>query len=340
MLPASNAGAGMNQGFPDVCLTPMGPVTVPVPYPNMAMHATAVPFAEDVLVSFVPALNMAAEIPMTLGDEAGVASPNSGPGRFTMGNEVVMVNGVPAVNLTCPTTGNDMINAVGAVLVPSVTNVFFSQAPTRDGAPSPGTVSGACVERLARALGEPDVVQRPCPSGVMCIAVAVFSPCVPARIHGMLQRLDGTDPLDALVIDLRGCPGGELTAALELAGDFLEEGSVLVVATDDDGDETVHRARGGALYKFPLVVLVDRRTASAAEVFAGALQAHGRAFIVGEPSYGKGSAQALLSGIDHGVHYATVATLTLPNGAPIEGQGVTPDLLADDALGAAFAWRG
>ncbi len=61
MLPASNSGVGMNMGFPDVCVTPVGPVPTPIPYPNMAMNATAVPFAPNVLISFVPGLNMGAE---------------------------------------------------------------------------------------------------------------------------------------------------------------------------------------------------------------------------------------------------------------------------------------
>ena len=51
-----------------------------------------------------------------------------GPGRYTMGNPTVMVNALPAVNLLCPTTGNDFINPIGAVMVPSITNVFFSRA--------------------------------------------------------------------------------------------------------------------------------------------------------------------------------------------------------------------
>jgi carboxyl-terminal processing protease len=131
-----------------------------------------------------------------------------------------------------------------------------------------------------------------------------------------------------MILDLRGCPGGELVAALELAGDFLPDGSVLVTATDTDGDDTVYRARQERPYRFPLVVLVDRHTASAAEVFAGALQAHGRAVVVGERTYGKGTAQKLLpGGADPRACYATVATLTLPNGEPVEGRGITPDVI-------------
>jgi carboxyl-terminal processing protease len=333
MLPASNSGLGMNDGFPDVCLTPVGPVPVPVPYPNMAMHATAVPFAPNVLISFVPGLNMGAETPMTLGDQAGVDSPFMGPGRFTMGNPTVLINALPAVNMLCPTTGNDMINPIGVVAVPAITNVFFSQA----GGPAPGAVDAAAIARMANALAEPITVGPLCPEGVALLGVPVFSSGVPARVYSALQSLGD---VTALIVDLRGCPGGDLDAAVALAGDFLDEGAVVVTAVDGDGDETVYRARRGEPYRFPLFLLVDRRTASAAEVFAGCLKAHGRAVIVGERTYGKGTAQQILPGLGApGAHYATVAAFTLPDGAPLDGRGVEPDLAAspDAALAVARA---
>ena len=139
----------------------------------------------------------------------------------------------------------------------------------------------------------------------------------------------GQDRVAALILDLRGCPGGELVAALELAGDFLPEGTLLLTATDADGDDTVHRSRHDRPYGFPLVVLVDRRTASAAEIFAGTLQVHRRAVVVGERTYGKGTAQKLLPGFSQpSACYATLATLTLPNGEPVEGRGIRPDVEA------------
>jgi carboxyl-terminal processing protease len=322
MLPATNSGVGMNIGFPDVCLTPVGPVPVPIPYPNMAMHAMAVPFAANVLITFMPALNMMAETPITLGDQAGVASPFMGPGRFTMGNPIVMIDAAPAVNLTCPTTGNDFVNAVGAVLVPSITNVFY----TRAGGPRPGAVDAAAMTELSRALDGPAPVESLSPEGIAVVSVPIFSSGVPARVYSALSRW-GVERVRALVVDLRGCPGGELTAALELAGDFLPDGTLLLTVTDGEGDDTVHRSRQERPYRFPLVVLVDRTTASAAEVFAGALQAHGRATVVGEGTYGKGTAQELLPGPERpGAFYATVATSTLPTGEPIDGHGIRPDV--------------
>jgi carboxyl-terminal processing protease len=96
---------------------------------------------------------------------------------------------------------------------------------------------------------------------------------------------------------------------------------------EPDGDEMAFAARQGDPYQFPLALLIDRGTASAAELFAGCLKAHGRAVLVGETTYGKGSIQKLVPGFaEPGAHYATVATFILPNGEPIEGRGVSPHI--------------
>jgi carboxyl-terminal processing protease len=156
MLPSTNKGVGMNFGMPDICITPVGPVPTPVPYPNMAMHATAMPFSETVFLSMVPALNEISEIPMTLGDQAGTLSPNSGPGRFTMGNPMVLIEELPGINLLCPTSGNNFIDALGSVLIPSITTVFFTDATrvagidANDHAKWGFTLAGEVVTHVAR----------------------------------------------------------------------------------------------------------------------------------------------------------------------------------------------
>ncbi len=163
MLPASNKGVGMNIGFPDVCLTPVGPAVVPIPYPNIALNAMAVPFSPVVKVTMMPALNMGSKIPMTMGDEPGVAHPMyKQMGAYTMGNPIVYVDKLPAINLLCPTTGNNMNDGLGAVLVPSVTNVLYTLAPS---SPEGGAAAGprsfdrpmslADLEQLERRLEGP-----------------------------------------------------------------------------------------------------------------------------------------------------------------------------------------
>jgi carboxyl-terminal processing protease len=343
MLFASNRGAGMNIGFPDICLTPAAPAPIPTPYPNFAMNAMAAPFAVTVWISMMNALNLISEIPMTEGDEPGTASPNMGPGRYTMGNPIVYVELMPGINLLCPTTGNDMVNPIGAVLVPSIVNVFFTDREGEAAAGRPA-LAPSDVEGLARALEDPAPVAR----GVLVdgatavVAIARFTLETPTLLHEEIVRLTRAG-MKALVLDLRGCPGGDLDAAVRLADDFLDRGCEIVTRIDGDGDETVYRARGGAPYAFPLALLVDAGTASAAEIFAGALQAHARAVVAGERTHGKGTAQRLVPGFaEPGARYATVAAFTRPGGEPIDGRGVVPDVEVDptgalDAARAAIA---
>lgn len=328
MLPASNRGVGINIGFPDVCLTPIGGVPVPIPYPNFAAHAMAAPFAATVLIAGMNGLNQGSLIPMTFGDEPGVLHPTvKGTGAFTMGNPVVSIEGLPGINLLCPTTGNNANDGLGAVLVPDAVNVFYTYAAS-GGADARAMDADAMAAHLAPLAASDRVEARLLADGVGVITVRAFSSDVPSRVHALVRQLE-EQGLRALVLDLRGNPGGELEACVALAGDFLADGSEIVTLTDADGDATVRRARGAPLYRFPLALLIDAGTASAAELFAGALKAHGRAVIVGETSHGKGTAQRLLAPTDAvGSIYATVASCALPGGLAVDGVGVRPDVEA------------
>jgi carboxyl-terminal processing protease len=343
MLTASNRGAGMNIGAPDVCNTPVGPTVVPIPYPNFALNAQAVPFSPVVRLSMVNALNLGSKIPVTFGDDAGVAHPTvKGTGQYTMGNPVVYVDNLPAINLLCPTTGNNMNDGVGAVVVPSVTNVFYTLAGPPAGAELDAESLASLGETLAEPLCGPGEIaaEGPAEPGAAAIGVLrvrAFSCALPTLVHNEIRRLTGGGIL-ALVIDLRGCPGGDLDACVRLAGDFLDRGLEIVRVVDADGDELVYRSRHGDPCTIPLALLVDRRTASAAEVFAACLQAHGRALVVGEATWGKGTAQRVIS-TEEGALHATVGRCARPGGAPIDGVGVVPDLPVKPADARAAAIR-
>lgn len=351
MLPASNRGVGMNIGFPDVCLTPAGPAVVPIPYPNIAMNVQAAPFSVLVLITMMNALNMASKILMTSGDEAGVAHPMiKQMGAYTMGNPIVFIEKLPGINLLCPTTGNNMNNPVGAVLVPSVTNVLYTRLqPSAEGAdPFRRAVSVDDLRALDGAAGPP-VREAMLGAGIGCVTIDLFTFDLSSLVYSAIRRLAG-EGMRVLILDLRGNPGGEMDAFLRLADDFLPSGSALGEMVDGDGDTTVFEARQDDPYPYPLVVLVDRETASAAELFAGCMQAHGRAVIVGERTYGKGVAQQVVTDPEgRGALYVTAASFTLPGGGVIQGAGVCPDVEVpregpaerdrerDAQLGAAFA---
>lgn len=119
---------GMDLGFPDVCLTPT-PVPVPIPYPNMAMGPMGVPAAYNVLFFCAPAHNMATTIPLTLGDQPGIALGVAsglvmGPQRHLLAAFTTLVGGIPATRLTSFGLHN-LTNCPGIRLVPSQPKVLI-----------------------------------------------------------------------------------------------------------------------------------------------------------------------------------------------------------------------
>src|SRR5579863_230457 len=126
---ANSQMMGTDIGFPDVCLTPVGPAVVPIPYPNIAMGPMGVPAAYNVLFMCTPAHNLATIIPMTNGDNAGVALGVAsglvmGPSRHLTGAFTVLVGGMPATRMTSTSLQNST-NCPGARLVPSQVKVLL-----------------------------------------------------------------------------------------------------------------------------------------------------------------------------------------------------------------------
>jgi carboxyl-terminal processing protease len=155
-----------------------------------------------------------------------------------------------------------------------------------------------------------------------------------AELIGKLKQQD----IKALVIDLRRNGGGLLSEAVDLTGLFIRQGPV-VQERDFQGQITVDRDTNSAVtYSGPLAVLTSRFSASASEIFAGALQNYGRAVIIGDSStHGKGTVQAVLemknylprlnqSVTETGAAKLTVRKFYLPNGASTQKKGVTPDI--------------
>jgi len=134
--------------------------------------------------------------------------------------------------------------------------------------------------------------------------------------------------LRGLVIDLRGNPGGVLQGAVELADGFLDEGLIVSTRGRNSTMQMEFSAHPGQwLPDVPLLILVDRGSASASEVFAGALQDHRRAVIVGERTFGKGSVQSVLPLRNGGGIKLTTARYYTPSGRSIQAEGIEPDVV-------------
>lgn len=164
-------------------------------------------------------------------------------------------------------------------------------------------------------------------TGVAYIKLTSFQKTTAADLETALRRLD-MNGMRSLVIDLRGNPGGLLSAAVDVADLFLDRG--LVVATRGrcpDEDFNYSATRSGT-WRMPLVLVIDGDSASSSEIFAGAMRDHGRATIVGVRSYGKGSIQGIFPLDTAGVGLRlTTAKFFSPNGRPYSNVGVEPDLV-------------
>ncbi len=120
---ANSQMMGTDMGFPDVCLTPTPAGPVPIPYPNIAMGPMAIPNVPTVLIMGMPAHNMGTTIPMTNGDNAGVAMGVAsgtvmGPSRHVTGAFTILIHGMPATRMTSVAIQNST-NCPGVRLVPS-----------------------------------------------------------------------------------------------------------------------------------------------------------------------------------------------------------------------------
>ena len=134
-------------------------------------------------------------------------------------------------------------------------------------------------------------------------------------------------PLAGFVLDLRSNPGGVLASAVAVANTFLDTGDIVSTRKRDGNiDQTFVARRGDLIAGLPLVVLIDGGSASASEIVAAALQDNGRALIMGQRSFGKGSVQELYRLGPDSALKLTVARYYSPDGKAIQGVGVTPDI--------------
>lgn len=173
---------------------------------------------------------------------------------------------------------------------------------------------------------EPKILSTPKGATVGYLRLAEFSEVAGDQFHAALQKV-----VDAkttrIVLDLRDNPGGYLSAALRIASEFIGDG-VVYIEEEKSGKRTETRAQGGGLATDPsirLVVLVNKGSASASEILAGALQDRGRATLVGETTFGKGVVQTFMDLSDGSGLKLTIAKWLTPNGRWIQSIGLTPD---------------
>jgi carboxyl-terminal processing protease len=193
--------------------------------------------------------------------------------------------------------------------------------------------------RIKRAKYEVKAVEgRLLEDGIAYIKLRVFA----AGVDGVLEKLldsmqkqnQKNGGVKGLVLDMRRNPGGLLDQGIRVADLFITDG--LIVKTVGKGGKVMDEAKAhsrGTWSGFPMIVVVDGATASAAEIVAGALQDHGRAVVLGTQTFGKGSVQTVIDldgcgGKPCGLKL-TVARYYTPKGRSIQGQGITPNVVVD-----------
>ncbi|TWT38121.1 Carboxy-terminal processing protease CtpA precursor [Posidoniimonas corsicana] len=255
------------------------------------------------------------------------------------GEQVLEIGGAPTERMTL--TQADELTRGDAAGVALLLRADASSQPRR-------------VELTAKRLTTPTVTGvRVLEGGVGYARIVSFTANTAAELRAAIDRLTG-EGARALVLDLRFNPGGLLEAAVDVA-DLLLDAGVIVSIVGRHGDPRVINATGGVVAEgLPVVVLVNRYSASASEVVAAALQDHDRALVVGERTFGKGSVQSLVP-LDSGRSglKLTTAAYRRPSGGSIhrfaesseaDEWGVSPSedgalaLTADEARRLLASW--
>lgn len=159
------------------------------------------------------------------------------------------------------------------------------------------------------------------------LRVTHFADSTPRDLGRALAGLQSAAPLRGLVLDLRGNPGGVLESSVSVADEFLDSGVIVRAEGRTAESRFVLRAtEGDALRSAPLVVLIDGGSASGAEIVAGALRDHGRATLMGERTFGKGSVQTVMPLANGQALKLTTSRYFTPSGASLHQRGLEPDV--------------
>ncbi len=222
------------------------------------------------------------------------------------------------------TAGMSLDQAVAYIRGPIGTTVTLTIARK-------GTTQPIIFKIVRDTINIPEIKDYARPDGVYVIQLYTFTANSADLFRNALRNYVQSGST-RLIVDLRGNPGGYLDQAVQMASYFLPVGDV-VVTEDFEGkqDNIVNRSLGYNVFankKLSMAILIDQGSASASEIFSGALQQHNVAKLVGTRSFGKGSVQQVMD-LGNGAQLkVTVARWLTPNGNSISGGGLTPDIAA------------
>jgi len=190
--------------------------------------------------------------------------------------------------------------------------------------------------KITRALIIPPTVVYTREDDIALIKLSGFNQATTSRLQDAIEQAQKEigDGMSGIVLDLRGNPGGLLDQAISVADLFLEDGVVTSTKGRHPDSGHVYRSGGGAIAtKVPMIILINGRSASAAEIVAAALQDRGRAVVIGTNSYGKGSVQTVVRLPNEGELTLTWSRLYAPSGYSWHEIGVMPTVCTSDLAG-------
>lgn len=184
----------------------------------------------------------------------------------------------------------------------------------------------------------PVMDEKPLPGGFLYLSLSAFPDGSAAQVERALESARERGELRGLLLDLRNNGGGLIGEAARLTNLFIRRGTIVTTRGRDGRMISEFKARGRGPYtSLPLVVLINGRSASAAEIVAAALSDHRRAKLVGTRSFGKGSVQRMIELEDGAAIKLTTALHHRPNGETIQAIGVEPDLMVPSVRSKEFA---
>jgi carboxyl-terminal processing protease len=254
----------------------------------------------------------------TTADFLTIISPMAGSpaerAGLKAGDEIIAIDGLDMTGVDPNEVRNKVIGPAGSQVTLTI---------RREGTEPPFDVT------LTREkIVTPSVEHKMLGDNLGYLKINDFGATTGDEVKAALDDLMAQNP-QGLILDLRHNGGGYLTAAVDVGSEFLPEGKVLLYQAYGDGRRDPYETEAGGLAPdIPMVVLVDKATASASEVVAGALQDYGRAQLVGEQTYGKGSVQIWVPLSDDGGGVRiTIAKWLTPKQRSIHKLGLTPDVV-------------
>ena len=189
-----------------------------------------------------------------------------------------------------------------------------------------GQLESTVIEVLRDVIALPSVLLRSDPgSDITHIRITEFKGDTPARLSEILDT-EIESGSKGLILDLRSNPGGYLQQVFDIANMFLDDGVILLEERQNE-NITWKASTGGAATDLPMVLLVNKYSASGSEILMGAFQDSGRAIAIGEQTFGKGTVNVFRKLSNGGGLYMSVGRWYTPNQRLIEGEGLTPDIL-------------